>query len=115
MKKFKTLTLICLFTSFAGMLYQLIGELHLDYNSVLFGLPLGLGFGFLELFLFSTAEKRFRRWPFTKMIVFKALLYTAVIYIVTISIATISGLFQGRKMSELPAYLVSPSSLVLVL
>lgn len=115
MRKFKTLTLICLFTSFAGGLYQLIGELRLNFNSVLFGFPLGLGFGLLELFLFSKAEKRFRQWPFTKMLVFKALLYTAVIYIVSISMVTITGVFQGREMSELPGYLVSPSSLVLVL
>ncbi|HKR07191.1 MAG TPA: adenylate/guanylate cyclase domain-containing protein [Bacteroidia bacterium] len=114
-RKLKTLTLICLFTSFAGVLYQLIGELRLDYNSVLVGLPLGLVFALLELFLFSKAEKKFRQWPFTKLLVFKALLYTAVIYIVTISLAIIAGLLHGREMSELPAYLVSPSSLVLVL
>jgi adenylate cyclase len=112
--KLKTLALICLFTSFAGVLYQLISELRLDYNSILVGLPLGLVFGVLELFLFSKAEKRFRQWSFTKLLVFKALLYTAVIYIVTISLATMAGLFQGRKISELPAYMVSPSSLVLV-
>jgi len=107
--KLKTLALICLFTSFAGVLYQLISELRLDYNSILVGLPLGLVFGVLELFLFSKAEKRFRQWSFTKLLVFKALLYTAVIYIVTISLATMAGLFQGRKISELPAYMVSPS------
>src|SRR6266513_142738 len=72
-RKLKTLTLICLFTSFAGVLYQLIGEERLNYNSVLFGLPLGLGFGLLELFLFAKFEKRFRRWAFTRMLVFKAL------------------------------------------
>jgi adenylate cyclase len=114
-RKFKTLTLICFFTSFAGVLYQLIGELHLNFNSILFGLPLGLGFGLLELFLFAKAEKRFRQWSFIKMLVFKALLYTAVIYIVTLPITIITGLFQGRKMSELSAFLTSPSSLILVL
>lgn len=114
-RKLKTMLLICLFSSFAGVLYQLIGELRLDYNSVLVGIPLGLGFCLLELFLFPKAEKRFRRWPFTKMLVFKALLYTAVIYIVTVSLTIITGLPQGRELSELPAYLASPSSLVLVL
>ncbi len=114
-RKLKALTLICLVTSFAGVLYQLISEQHLNYYSVLYALPLGLGFGLLELFLFPKAEKRFRRWPFTKMLVFKALLYTAVIYTVTLSLAIVTGLPQGRKMSELPTYLVSVSSFVLVL
>src|ERR1051326_8360056 len=91
-RKFKALALICLVTSFAGVLYQLIGELRLNYNSVLYGLPLGLGFGLLELFLFPKFEKRFRRWSFTKMLVFKTLLYTTVIFMVTISILIITGL-----------------------
>jgi adenylate cyclase len=114
-RKIKTLGLICLFTSFAGILYQLIGELRLDYNSVLVGFPLGVAFGLMELFLFHRAEKRFQRWPFTTVVVFKTILYTAVIYLVTISMATISGLSQGHHLSELPGYLASPSSLVLVL
>lgn len=113
-RKLKTLVLICLFTSFAGVLYQLIDEDLLDYNSVLFGFPLGLGFGLLELFLFPKAAKRFRRWPFTKLLVFKALLYTAVIYVMTVPIMIITGLSRGQEISELPPYLVSPSSLILV-
>jgi hypothetical protein len=71
-RKFKTLALICLLTSFAGIIYQLVHEERLDHNSVLFGLPLGFVFGMLELFLFPKAEKRFRRWPFSKMLLFKA-------------------------------------------
>ena len=114
-RKLRTLVLICLFTSFAGVLYQLVGELRLDYNSVLFGLPLGLGFGLLELFLFPKAERRFRRWSFTKMLVIKALLYTTIIYAVSLSITITIGLSQGHQISELPPYLASPSSFVLVL
>ena len=96
-RKFKTLALICLFTCFAGVIYQLIHERRLDYNSVLFGFLLGLVFGLLELFLFPKAEIRFRQWSFTKMLIFKALLYTAVIYAVTVSITIIVGFFEGRK------------------
>ena len=113
-RKLRTLLLICLFTSFAGVIYQLIGELRLDYNSVLFGFPLGLGFGLLELFLFPKAERRFRQWPFTKMLVFKTLVYTTVIYVVSLSITITIGLSQGHQISELPPYLASPSSFVLV-
>src|SRR4030095_4739078 len=113
-RKFKTLALICLFTSFAGVIYQLIDEERLDYNSVLVGLPLGLVFGVLELFLFPKAEMRFRGWSFTKILLFKTLLYTAVIYAVTVVLAIIGGLLEGRKMSELPEFLGSLGLLVLV-
>src|SRR5215211_3456412 len=93
-RKFKTLALICLFTCFAGVIFQLVNEERLDHNSVLLGFPLGLVFGLLELFLFPKAESRFRRWPFTKMLLFKTLLYTAVIYVVAIALATIAGLLE---------------------
>jgi adenylate cyclase len=112
-RKLKTLGLICLFTSFAGVLYQLIGEQSLNYNSVLFGLPLGLGFGLLELFLFPVADKRFRQWPFTRLLVFKALMYTIVIYMVTLPIVIVTGLSQGQQLSKLVTYLKSPTSLIL--
>jgi adenylate cyclase len=82
---------------------------------VLLGFPLGLIFGLLELFVFQKAETKFRQWSFTKMLVFKTFLYTAVIYVVTVSITIIIGLSQGRKMSELPAFLTSLGQLVLVI
>ena len=113
-RKFKTLALICLFTSFAGVIFQLIDEERLDYNSVLVGFPLGLVFGLLELFLFPKAERLFRQLSFTKIFIFKTLLYTFVIYIVTATLGTIAGLSEGRKLSELPAFLASPGQLVLV-
>jgi len=113
-RKFKTLALICLFTCFAGVIYQLIDEKRLDYNSVVVGFPLGLVFGILEVFMFPKAEIRFRQWTFTKLLLFKTLLYTAVIYAVTITLSIISGLSEGRKMSELPAYMVSVELMVLV-
>jgi adenylate cyclase len=113
-RKLKSLGLICLFTCFAGVLFQLIGEQHLNYNSVLMGFPLGLGFGVLELFLFPRAVKRFRQWPFIRLLIFKTLLYSAVIYIVTVSIAIITGLPQGHELHEIPTYLTSSSSMILV-
>lgn len=114
-RKLKTLALICLFTSFAGVIYQLVGEQRLDYHSVLFGFPLGLVFGFLELFLFPRAEMRFRQWPFTRMLVFKALLYTAIIFAVSVSVTIVMGFFQGRKLSDIPPLLLSRSQWVLVI
>ena len=114
-RKLKTLALICLFTSFAGVIYQLVGELRLDYKSVLMGFPLGLVFGLLELFAFQRIQMRFRRWSFTKMLIIKTLSYTAVIYSVTLSIIIPAGFVEGHKLSEIPALLASMSQLVLVL
>ena len=94
-RKFKTMALICLFTSFAGVIFQLVGEQRLDYNSVLVGFPLGVVFGLLELFLFPKAETRFRQWSFTKILIFKTLLYTAVIYVVTVALATIGACLKA--------------------
>jgi adenylate cyclase len=109
----RKLTLICIFTCFAGVMYQLVAEQLLNYNSAVFGLPLGLAFGFLELFVFSKAESRLRQWSFTKMLFFKTVLYTGVIYIVTLSITIIVGFLQGHKLNEIPALMVSGSAVVL--
>ena len=113
-RKFKTLALICLFGCFAGVMFQLINEERLDYNSVLLGFPLGLVFGLLELFLFPKAEMRFRQWSFTKILIIKTLLYTATIYIVSVTLGIVGGLMEGRKLSELPAFLTSMGQLILL-
>ena len=113
-RKIRTLALICLCTSLSGVIYQLIDEDRINYSSVMFGLPLGLVFGLLELFLFPKASKRLRRWSFTKMLLVKTVLYTSVIYFVTVLITTTVGLFEGRSLSELPGYLASLGLLILV-
>ena len=113
--KFRSLAVICLSTSFAGVIFQLIDEKRLDYNSVLVGFPLGLAFGLLELFLLPKAKLNFLRWSFSKILLFKTLLYTAVIYIVTIILLIIMGIFSGRQLSEIPPLLASRGQLVLVI
>lgn len=112
--KFKTLAGICLFTSFAGVIYQLVSEERLNINSVLVGFPLGLVFGGLEVFLFPRAEARFRQWSFTGLLLFKTVLYTAVIYTVIIALLLTIGFAEGRTLSELPPNLATPGQLVLV-
>ena len=113
-RKFKTLGLICCLTSFAGVIFQLISEQRLDYHSVLVGLPLGLIFGVLELFLFKSGNL-FRRWPFTKIILFKAVLYTVIVYAVTAVIAGMLGLLEGHTLSETPDFLLAREQLILVM
>jgi len=114
-RKFKTLALVCLFTSLAGVIYQLIDEEHLDFSSVAFGFPLGLVFGLMELFVFPKAEARFSQWPFTKLLLFKAFSYTALIYVVTLLVITLVGLVQGHDIHELIPYLTSIEQWTLVL
>lgn len=114
LRKLNTLALICLFTSLAGVLYQLVNERRINFNSVLMGLPLGLAFGFLELYLFPRAKIRFWQSSFTKMLIFKTVLYTVIIYSITVVLTIIAGYFEGRKLSELPPYLLIIDRLVLV-
>jgi len=114
-RKLKTLALVCFFTCLAGMIFELISENHVDYKSVLIGFPLGLCFGVLELFVFVKANERFRQWPFTMMILFKAFLYTVAIYGITVVLAFIAGLFEGRKLKELGAVITSEGQLILVI
>lgn len=113
-RKSRAFILICTFTSVAGIIFQLINEQRVDYNSVLVGFPLGFVFAVLELFLFPKAEARFRNWSFTKILVFKSLLYTATIYSVTIALATTRGLMLGRDISELQEHITSTHQLILV-
>ncbi|HXR79824.1 MAG TPA: adenylate/guanylate cyclase domain-containing protein, partial [Saprospiraceae bacterium] len=113
-QKLKSLGMICLMTSFAGVVYQLIGERRLDYNSVLYGLPLGIVFGVLELFLFPKADMRFRQWSFTRMLIVKTLSYTSVIYVVTVGLTAAIGLMEGRSWSEIPGLLIYPGVLIVV-
>jgi adenylate cyclase len=51
---------------------------------------------------------------FTKFFIIKSLLYTAGIYTVIVTLMIILGLFDGRKIGELFAYLVSLEQLILV-
>ena len=114
-RRVKILAAICLFTCFAGVIYQLIREMRLDHNSVLIGFPLGLVCGLLELFTLPKVERWFRKWSFTEVFILKTLFYTVVIYIVTIALGIIGGLFEGRKWAEVPAFLVSREQLILVI
>jgi len=114
-RRIRSLALICLSTSFAGVIFQLIDEKRLDYNSLLIGFPLGLAFGVLELFVLSKSKVNLQRWSFLNVVLFKTVVYTAVIYAVTVMLLIIVGMFSGRQLSELPALLVSRSQLVLVI
>lgn len=113
-RKLKALTLICVFTCFAGAIFQLINEERVDYNSMMVGFPLGLVFGLLELFLFTKTTINLRQWSFTTVLLFKTSSYTTVIYIVTVALKIIIGLQDGHKISELPGVLASPDQLILV-
>src|SRR5690349_14575793 len=104
-QKLRTSVFICLLTGFAGVMYQLIDEKRLDFTSVLVGLPLGLVFSLLELFLLPPFVRRWQQWSFTRVLVIKTVLYTAIIFLVTVLLLIVGGLSDGRRLSELPAAL----------
>lgn len=114
-RKIKTLAFVCIFTCLAGVVYQLIDEKRLDYNSLTVGFAMGLVIGLLELFLLPKSRIHFQQWSFTKIILGKTLLYTAVIYVVAVMLAFISGFFQGRQLKELLPFLTSSNLMVLVI
>ena len=114
-RKLKTLGLICIFTSLAGVVFQLIDENRFDHNSILVGLPLGFVFGLVELFPFPGFHVHFQKWSFTRIFIFKTLLYTGIIYLITVTLAFIIGWTEGRNISELPVFLISLEQWVLVL
>src|SRR5688572_32990424 len=110
-RKLKTLILICLYGCFAGFLYQFINENQIDQRSLIVGIPLGLVFGILELFLIPAAANRLNRWPFTLLISFKTVLYSTVIFVVSVLIMFLDGLAEGRKLIELYEVAVSMDQL----
>ncbi len=114
-RRLKTLAFICLFSSCAGIMYELIDAERITHMSILLGFSLGLVFGILELFLFAKAEARFRQLSFTRIMVFKAVLYTAIIHLVIIGLNIVIGLADGRKLSELRLLVSSRSMMVLVI
>ncbi len=114
-RKLKSLALICLFGCFAGVVYELINENHIDFRSIIVGFPLGLVFGILELFLIPGASVRLHRWPFTMVIAFKTVLYTTVIYVVSVLIMFLGGVFEGKTLGELAAVALSREQLILVI
>ena len=49
--KLKTLIIICLVSGLAGVVFQFFDDGRVGYESVLIGIPMGLFFGLLELFI----------------------------------------------------------------
>jgi adenylate cyclase len=113
--RLKTAFWICLFSCFAGVVFQLLREERLDYHSVLIGLPLGLGFVLLELFIYPKTEGRIRRWSFTSMLLLKITIYTIIINLVTGGLAVVAGMIKCHEFSNLAPFTVSTRQLLLIL
>ena len=99
-RKLKLVGLFCAFTSFVGVCYQLIDEQQVTLDSVLVGVPMGLVFGVLELFLLEGLGRRLQRRPFLVAIAIKALLYTSIVFVTKSLIGLWSGLVAGKRMAE---------------
>jgi adenylate cyclase len=109
------MAMICLLTSIAGVIFQMINEEHVNINSILFGFPLGVAFSLLELYIFPRFKAHFSQWSFTRLLIVKSIFYTATIYLVTLLVTAISGALTGRQLSELPPVLASRDQLILVI
>jgi len=115
LNKLKTAFWICLFSCFAGVVFQLLREERLDYHSVLIGLPLGLGFVLLELFIYPKMEGRGRRWSFTHMLLLKVTIYTIIINLVTGGLAIVAGMIECKDFAHLAPFTLSTGQLLLIL
>lgn len=97
-RKLKILTIICIFSMIAGMIYQKVNEGFIDYNAFLVGIAMGLGFGVLELFVMTKLNHRLKILPFILVIFTKTFIYTLIIFFISVVLALITGLLQGKTM-----------------
>jgi adenylate cyclase len=114
-KRLRSLSLICLLTSFAGVIFQMINEQQVNVNSILFGFPLGIAFSMLELFVFPRFKGHINQWSFTRILIVKSVFYTSTIYLVIMFVIVVSGAFTGHKLNELATVLASRGQLILVI
>jgi len=99
-RKLKLLLLICAFTAGAGVLYQLVDNDELTFDSVVVGVPIGLLVGVSELFVLDRWGGRLRSMSFGRLIVVKAALYTVGTFVVVNTLSLVLGLRDGRTMDE---------------
>ncbi|MEO2006307.1 MAG: hypothetical protein ABGY41_19670, partial [Candidatus Poribacteria bacterium] len=114
-RKMKLLGLICAFSACAGVFYQRVGEQTVGFESVLIGIPVGLVFGAMELFVFEAFGQRLRTLGFIQLVIAKAALYTLFVFVVKNIVGLIVGLAEGRTLTEFEESLVEPENWTLIL
>lgn len=112
--KLKLLLEICLITALAGIIYQMVSDRVVNHLSLFMGIPLGIGFGIIELFIFSGLRKNFLKMPLLVTIFVKAIGYLFIIVLFSGVLSLIAGLSQGKQMEEFYAAMVSMDQFILM-
>lgn len=108
------LGLICIFTSIAGVIYEIVDTGALSFMSVLIGLPIGLVYAVLELYVFTNRDLWINKLSFIKLILAKAFLYTAFAFVFINLVGLINGFLDGKSKDEFYESLVSSNQLMLL-
>ncbi len=113
-RKLKLLALICSFSGAAGVLYQFLADKQVTYESVLVGIPIGLVFAVMELFVLAGRGRRRRGLPFGALILAKAALYTLVVYVTANAVGLAQGLAVGKQLPEFWTSLTEPDQIRMI-
>ena len=113
-RKFKILLELSAFGALAGIIYQLLDEKLVTIMSVIVGIPIALGFGVLELFIFSGLQPKLNKLSFLQVILVKSTAYTAVFYFVESILSLLAGLSQGKQMPEFYQDILSTEKFILL-
>ncbi len=114
-RKFKLLSLFCLFSMPAGMLYQQLNEGFIDHNAFVVGFFMGIGFGVLELFMVSKLNRRIKTFSIPVIILTKATIYSLIIFLLSNILAIWGGLFEGKIWDDFYPYLYSIKQLYFII
>ncbi len=112
-RKLKLLGEFCLITAFAGVIYQLLSDGYVNHMALIMGGFLGLGFGIIELFIFSGLSKWFLKQPFLVTIFVKASAYLIIINLFSGILGLIIGLSEGKQMNEFYESMLSKDQMIL--
>ena len=99
-RKLKLLSLFCLFSIFAGIIFQRLNNGFIDHNAFIVGFVMGLGFGVLELFMMTKLNQRIKTFPIPIIIITKTIAYTIIIFLISNVLGLLAGLFEGKEISE---------------
>ncbi len=111
--KLRLLFEFCFFGAFAGIIYQLLHEGTVNQNAFLMGIPLGAGFGVIELFILNRFRKQLQRLPHILTIIIKSFAYLLIINVVLGGIALLYGFFQSIPIEEFYVAMLSEEQLII--
>ena len=112
--KLRLLLEFSFFGALSGIIFELLREGLIDYRAIVMGVPLGLAFGIIELFIFSGLRRKFLNLPLLLTLFLKAFAYVLVIYFISGIVGLIVGYFQGKLIEEWYASFFDVDQLILI-